>query len=1055
MKQVLARTLAALFAAVALLGQVPTGTISGTVTDESSALMPNVSVSITNKATGAKRTMVTTNEGLFSFPSLQAGAYEVRLEAAGFRQMVREAIVQTGAATTIDVQMQVGGTTEVVSVEAAASQIRYESHMIEGVVTRKEIESLPLNGRSFLQLAFLEPGVTVSPGSLAQYNAQFSVSVLGGASNMTNITVDGGNVRNHIEGGTGTNFSQEIVEEFQVASVNFDLSTSITGVGSVNIVTRSGGNDFHGAGYFYFRDHNTAAYPALRRNPIAPDPFFARRQSGFWLGGPIVRDRLFFFTNLEHNNQDGVVTVQPTTAAFAAFAGNYTTPYTAKLFSHRFDWRINTSHNFFVRYSHDGNRGFGPAGGAPLPSNWLRNTNWSDQGVAGLTSTLRSNLVNEFRFTTWYWQNRNLFPREEDCPGCIGLGLPQMTVVGDNVTFGNTANATQGRDLRRWVFSDIVSWQKGSHRVRFGGDFEPSYGTGFWGFADPAAGQVYGPQIINTQIPAALRPFYNLPATFSTNADLLRLPLAGFVMGIGDPSQPPPFQTDKARRNKRVHTFFQDTWRVKPRFTLNYGLAWSYESTLVNHDLPKPAFLAPLLGSDLSPTKRDYNNFSPSLGFAWTLDRANKTVLRAGAGIYYDTRVLWQRLRERATIGPVGNGRIQVSGSSVPNPIAGLPTIPGLPQQATLGAALQFATNPTSFTLGHLMQILPTVRSQVEAAVAAQASTSLAVRNIDIAKSGVDLIPINYPAIYSEHFNLGVQREISRDLVLTADLVFRQFLHQEITLDYNRYDRMRGSATGALPVIPECTAAQRSNPAALCSTGVITFFDPSERSNYKGLLVKLDKRFSNRYQFGVSYALATRNGINGINNLDNIFQNWGPNNGRHVLNISGIVELPWDFQVSFISAHSTRGPFRPSISGAVDLEGDGTNGTPLPGLDFKKRSLSREELTTLVNAFNRQYAGQVTPRNQLIPAIPALPASYRFGDNFHSQDIRVTKVFRFGERIKLNVFVESFNLLNVANLGGFTGDLLNPAFGQPNSRAGQVFGSGGPRAFQFGSRLSF
>ncbi len=313
---------------------------------------------------------------------------------------------------------------------------------------------------------------------------------------MTAITVDGGNVRNAIEGNTGMNFSQEVVEEFQISTVNFDLSTGITGVGAVNIVTRSGGNQYHGSGYFFFRDHNLSAYPALQRNAFNPDPFFARRQTGFCFGGPIKKDKLFFFFNLEHNNQASVVTVQPNSPFFSALAQNANSPYVGNQLSQRFDYRINSKHSLFARYSHDGNHAFGPRNAATLPSNWLRNTNWADQSTFGLSSTFRPNFINDFRFTYWYWQNRNLFPRQQDCPDCLGLGLPEMSVVGTNVQFGNSSNATQGRDLRRFEWGDNVNWVRGSHRFRFGGDFERAPGTGFWGYADPASGAVFGPDIL-------------------------------------------------------------------------------------------------------------------------------------------------------------------------------------------------------------------------------------------------------------------------------------------------------------------------------------------------------------------------------------------------------------------------------------------------------------------------------------------------------------------------------------------------------------------------------
>ena len=187
-------------------------------------------------------------------------------------------------------------------------------------MNRQQIEDLPLNGRSFLQLAMLEPGVTVSANSLGQYNRAFDVSILGPDSDLTRITVDGATVRDSVTGGTQQNFSQEIVEEFQISEVNFDLSTSLGAGGAVNVVTRSGGNDFHGSAFFFYRDHNMAAYPNLDRDPIDPSPFFARRQSGGWIGGPVKKDKLFFFSSIEHNNQKGVYAPVPSDPLFQGFS---------------------------------------------------------------------------------------------------------------------------------------------------------------------------------------------------------------------------------------------------------------------------------------------------------------------------------------------------------------------------------------------------------------------------------------------------------------------------------------------------------------------------------------------------------------------------------------------------------------------------------------------------------------------------------------------------------------------------------------------------------------
>jgi len=277
-------TCALLALSFALFAQAPTGTITGTVTDESGAIVPNSKITITNKATDFTRSAVANGEGLYSAPALLPGEYEVRCEQKGFRVTVSRTTVQAGGSTTVDLRMEVGTNKEIVNIEATAAQLEFEGSTVDGVVTRQQIQGLPLNGRSFLNLALIEPGVSVNTGSTSQYNAQFAVSILGSDSGRTSYTVDGGNIRDSIEStGPGMNFSQEVVQEFQLSSMNFDLSTGITAVGSVNIVTRSGGNDFHGGAYYYFRDHNMAAYPALKRNSFDPDPFLraATRASGW------------------------------------------------------------------------------------------------------------------------------------------------------------------------------------------------------------------------------------------------------------------------------------------------------------------------------------------------------------------------------------------------------------------------------------------------------------------------------------------------------------------------------------------------------------------------------------------------------------------------------------------------------------------------------------------------------------------------------------------------------------------------------------------------------
>lgn len=1044
--------------------QAPTGTISGIVSDESGAIIPNAAVTITNKATGAIRNLTSDSAGAFNAPALQAGEYEVKCTVAGFRTTVRDALVETGATTTVDMKLQVGQSKDVVTVEAASAQVEYERHSIDGVITRQKIQELPLNGRSFLNLAFLEPGVTVSPGTTSQYNALFSVSVLGGDSGKTAITVDGGNTRNSIEGGSSMNFSQEVVQEFQLSSANFDLSTGITSVGSVNVVTRSGGNDIHGSGYYFFRDHNMSAYPGLQRSALSPDPFFARRNPGFWISGPVLKDKLHFFFNFENVNQQQVFTYVPNLPSAATLAGNYGSPYRGKTLSAKFDYALSAKHHLFARYSHDGNRGFGPNGGAVLPSNWVQNKNWADQSVLGVTSSLKSTIVNDFRFSYQYWQNRNLFPDSGVCADCLGLNLPQVNIAGTNVTIGNTSNATQGRDLRRYNFTDSLNWQKGAHGIKFGFEYEHAPGTGFWGFCDPACIGVVSPETVRSNVPPAFVSalFPTLPTKVNTINDFLNLPMGGAIIGIGDPSQPPPYNVDKAKINNRNRFFFQDAWKARPRLTINFGLSWNFESTVVNRDLDKPKYLAPVYGNDLGPTNNNYHNFSPAFGFAYGVDKAGKTVIRGGFGIYYDTESLYKRLQERAYTGPIGNGRIQFPASGLTNTYPGIFDISRGGVPVPVGAAFPNG-DLTNMTLAQFIALEKAQVPAIAAALAPKNLNDLSIRNIQLSKSGTQLYPKDFPVQRGLHFSLGVQHQLAHDMVLSVDFVRRVYLNVSLgEIDYNRWNRYINGVRS--PVIPVCVGAQASDPNAECSTGPITFWTPGGRQVYNAALVKFDKRFSKRYQFTASYALTDQHGYNGIYNLDQWNSSWGPQGGRHLLNLSGIVELPWGFQIGLISSTGTKGPLTATISG-VDLTGSGITTTALPGLAINclNRGCGKSDLESAVSNWNSNFAGKKDALGKVIPKV-VLPGNYELGRNFNSQDVRITKAFKFGSephQYKFSVFGEAFNVFNIANLGGysFSLDQVQPtqtfSFGQPTSRAGQVFGSGGPRAFQVGGRFQF
>jgi hypothetical protein len=1078
--------------AIPVFAQTPTGSIRGTVTDEQGAVIQQAQVTVTNKATGDVRKVSTGGDGIYQASSLLPGEYEVRIEAQGFSTQIIALVVQVGNTTTGDASLRVGAASEIVDVTAEAPQIDKQNYKIDGVITRQKIDALPLNGRNFLQLALLEPGVGVSASNPGAQNNLFNVSIGGAPASLTRLTVDGGSILDPVCGGAAQNFSTESIQEFQISTFNFDLSTGVTSVGAVNIVSRTGTNEFHGSAFLFWRDSDFAAVPTLAQPGSGRSLDFSRYQYGGALGGPIKKDRAHFFANLEWLNQEALFsTIHTGFPGVSQFDTITASPYDGLVANARVDFKINDKHSLFGRFSHDDNEAFAPIRVNSLPSYWRVNTNDDQNVLTGLTTIVNQNVVNDFRFNYHRIVNDSLLPTEEDCPasnpGCIGRGGVQVNVVGSNLTFGNQESAPQNRVLDRYQFTDNLNWQKGAHRLRFGGEWEHDYGKGGWAFADPAIIFLHDPQVVqfvNAQIagapiPAQLKAALTIPlpaafmtpgATITVN-DILQLPIAAAAVGIGDPAQPPPFNQETARQSDRYRFYAQDSWLVRPGFTFSFGASYLYETNLFNHDLAKPALLRPLVGS-LEPSDKDKNNIAPSVGFAWDVRNDGKTVVRGGAGIYYDTSLFVTRLRERANIGPLGNGRVLVPGDFFQNTLQfpQVPTLPGPLAPFNLinprpGTPINFQVIPTKFTGQNFLDLLaaqsPIIQQQL------QALGSAGVTGLDFFKTGTDFLDPNNVTPYSEQFTVGVQRQLRGNMAVSADFVMRKRLHTLFQTDYNLNDR--AIALGG-PVIPRCVGAQAVDPTAKCSNGPISVIQSSGREEYRALLVKLDKRFSDRYQFTASYALSRLRGFATGEDLTNWFGHFGDlgADARHRFTFSGVVDLPWGFQASVISVLSTRPPFTARVPSNIDLNGDGTGGDLLPGLeiDSLNRGVSKDELRRLVNEFNVRFAGTQDARGATIPPL-ILPADFDFGDSFQSHDVRLSKSFTFAERYSIQGLFEVFNLFNNANLTGYStrldqGALVNGVivprtanFGQATGRVGQNFGTGGPRAFQFGARFSF
>jgi len=1059
-----------LLALVFCLGVVaqPTGTITGTVADESGAVVPNATITIANKATGVVRSATTNAEGFFSAPSLPAGDYEVKAEVAGFRTLVRPATVQVGETTQVNMPMTLGQTQEVVTVEAAGAQMNYESNSVQGVINRAAVQDLPLNGRSFMQLAVLEPGVTIANGSTAQFNALFTVSVLGGG-NRTAFTVDGGNISDNIDTGGGIasmNFPQDVVQEFQLSSVSFDLATPISLGGAINIVTRSGGNDFHGSAYMYYRDHNMSAYPGLQRVPFAPNPYFDRKNPGGTFSGPLIKDKLFFFVNFEYVNQVQAVISQPNTLLAPGLPGVYNSPYQGKQLSARFDYRINAKHTLFARYSHDGNTGFGEVFSPQAnPSDWVHNINWADQSIIGLTSTFTPTIVNDVRFQYMFWSNKNLQSLPSECiePNCLGGGLPGiLAVLGTNIGFGGAQvganeNAPQARITRRYEVNDNLNWQVGAHRIKFGFDVNKARSVGLWGFCSPYCEGVFGPSYLGGKL--------GFPSAINTTQDILNSPFLSLSsgiftgIGVGPSAQPPPYDASSLIWENQYRAYAQDTWKVRPNFTVNFGLAWNAQTGFYT-PFSQPQFLAPILGANnLGKTKNPLAEMEPAAGFAWSPGKSNKTVIRGGGGVYWDSVPGYYHNRTGAAVGPVGDGRSTLSSQAFTNIFPGIINL-GTGQPLPVGAPIPVGAL-TNMSLAQFNQIYNQQIGAVTAALTPPTPPSGApysISGLDVAKSGIEIFPPNYQVGRSYQVNVGVQRDLGHDLVITADYAMRLGINiAQGELDYNLNSRyINGVQT---PVIPQCTAAQLFKPGIECSSGPITFWTAQGRARYNGLLVKVNKRLSHRIQFTASYQLAQERADTGPWDLTNYASAYGSVLPKHTLNFAGTWALPWGFQLATNMSFISRSPVQPTIS-SLYLPGTVASSTsgaePLPGNSYNcyGYSCGKSQLQAAVNSFNATYAGTKNAQGATIPTI-ALPSDYQFGDPTITQDFSIQKTFKFKERYSLILYGQVFNAFNISNLSGYSFTLNTAGFGQPTSRAAQTFGSAGPRAEQIGARINF
>jgi len=835
-KRLLARLLVALLAAASAFAQttVGTGSIVGTVTDVQGAVLAGARVEIADKATGQVISVTTGGAGSYTSGPLVPADYAVKVAAKGFSSVSTVVTVTVGSTSTENVKLQVGQESTVIEVQGAAVTVNTEQAQVQGTIGTEQIENLPVNGRNFLDLAQLEPGVQIQEGSTFDptKNGFSSISFGGRFGRTARVEVDGVDVSDETVGTTTQNIPASAIQEFQLGESSLDISTELTSSGSVNVVTRSGTNQFHGEAFGYYRNIN-AGMAAL---PGGQTPPFEREQFGGNFGGAIIKDKLFFFVDAERSRQDLTNPVQ-LGGAFAGLSAPVGEPFRELETTDRIDYTISHNARAFYRYSYDQNNGVRPFGAGPSFQPFLNRT-YTPSNAVGVDWTTGS-FTHAFRFEYLKFRNE-ITDGSQELSGQFNP-IPTASINiggGPNEGFGcqggsvycsgpNPLAPQQTYQSDHQIkYDGSKLW--GTHVIRYGGSFNHILGGGFASFF--ALTPTLGDGSTN-----------NFTSTFpGGGTNPLNYPVTEAVIGNGQgfSTEIPQFGFPAGgQHDNRVGIYIADAWKIRPNFTFTYGLRWLRDTGRTDSDLaPIPCSEATFItctgnlldqwGPGLGNSVNQPNtNFAPQLGFAWDPAKTGKTVIRGGIGLYYENAIFNNVLFDRPPKLQTGLflSYDQVCSGGADQPFA-WPSNPGPAGTSIAGGA------GTSNGSG---QVLPTwcgepvgtaagpayaleQAYQAAAKAAGPASNSSFIGNLGTVgpADGDSILSPNYKTPRSVQMNIGIQREVHSGTVLTVDYLRNVSTRTTVGVDQNH-----GGDVSTLN--PATAAADRdaAQTAAGCPTG--------------------------------------------------------------------------------------------------------------------------------------------------------------------------------------------------------------------------------------------
>ncbi len=1012
-------TFALILAAGASIGrlnaQAATATVLGSVTDSSGASIPEATVQVRNVGTASVRSVASDGQGRYSVPDLPIGEYDIQASKTGFQTLVRKGITLTvGSEPVVDFQLPVGQAEQTINVEAAVSQVETATSAVSSLVNQAQMRDMPLNGRNFEQLILLAPGAISYPagGSSALVGRAATFSVSGARPEGHAILLDGENIQDWWQRGsgaavTGTSLGVEAIAEFQTLTNTYGAEFGGNGA-VINAATRSGTNSFHGSAYDFLRNSALDARGFFDPNYVPP---FRKNQFGGSVGGPVKKDKAFFFVNYEGIRQalgTSTPVFVPTAASRATAVaavkpildlyplpttdlGNGTGTVTeiASQVAHenyvlgRFDYTVSEKDSFFVRYLSDKADQVVPSA---IPLWPVSDRNHNQFATIQERHIFSPTLINSFSFsfsrpetdetqpeTTPALQ---LFKGRQDAT----ISVSGLTAIGAN--FVNPFRFLQNK----FTESDDILWTKGSHSLKMGASFRRqqinSFSYTYWN---------------------GNYTFTSLPALLSGTPFLFTGAKDGEAYGNRD------------IRDIALTPYFQDDWKVSRRLTLNLGLRYEFQTNPIEQHDNFNNVVNPPYGAGYTHVKHALGtnpslwNLDPRLGFAYDVFGDHKTSLRGGFGIMHDPYQTYVYFS--GYVGSPPFNSLNQSNPSFPIPFQGSGVTQPLPS-LTFGTDYNIHTTP-----------------------------------------------------YQIQWNLNLQREIGRNTVVTAAYVGSRGVHLLAFRDFNP-PVPTTDASGVLHFGTGTTSNPRINP----NFGTLVLTNPSSSSRYNSVQTSVNHRLTNGFQANFSYTFSrcvdgayTYGGLGGNNGTSS----WtNPYNGsvdkglcsfdiRHNLTLSALYRLPFrgnrfveGWQVTGVEAYRTGVPF--SITAGFDRGLLANNfSTPRPnyiaGCDIKGGQSRIHWFNPA--CFALEPAGTLGNAGRNIGTAPG----------YTTVDFAVLKDIKIIESVNVQFRAELFNILNHTNFG-------IPALGAFTSAGGgAVAGNAGTittivgtsRQIQFGLKVLF